>query len=1130
MKSNRIITILAAAIAVLGAVSCEKEIKQKPLYPINQGEEYVNVSTELLEFQGRGGSISFVVDASYDGRLECDGWITLENYSFPGDKHEYVMTATVAANKGDGAKDREGTITIATKSLIRTIKVTQPFYNRPEIPNPIKTTEDFKFFIEEGAVYIEPGETVALASDIDMKGIKLASSAEYFNGILEGNGCSVNNMSGDKPLFDKISEGASVNNLTIKGEYVIGDSANEIYFSPFAGKNYGTIASCRNEASIQFTGEYGAKVYAGGFAAYSYAGSKLTSCVNRGAITYGAASSANNAYIGGVSGYNYGDIDLCENYGPITCSPAAFNAVYFLGGITSRHQTGILTGCIVHKEAKIYTNTFSSSSKSYIGGIVGFVEGAPKTSGNQVYADIEVNLAKESYIGGLQGWQNKVDDASMPNATIFEGCIVNSNITAYTAGKGANGNNPCNSAGFVTGRFSGQSGKATTLHYGTADKPIKVSGSVTCLATGTKLVATAKAYQDLLDGDGSKTSVNKGAIPECDYGNILYEVVGDGQTGPAEDMIVKTETVKLSAPSVGGEVSFTLRGNYEMKVVSENDWLQVYTTGEPSSELSVAGDAQYYEIKVKAVANNHTYDREGKVTISMPMGTTESVTVLQGGNKTLPESLEVTPESITADPAGTEASSIDVTLNYDAVITTDADWIKPEVNTIVGDEETHKVKVSFDKNQSGAARNGNIIITLPKGLGKTVSVSQDKFVYIPKAEIGTAADFLDFMTFGFDEELYPSTFEVRLTADIDLKGKTVGMIPTFSGNFNGQGHCLKNISSDVPLFGINKGIIKNLVLDGSCSFALDPTKAPTSGSAIWTGAICGNSDPGTISGCTNKASVTMTAVPTMQTFIGGIAGRSAKTVTISDCVNEGSIIIKPSAKVEVELRVAGVVAGINGSIQNCINNAPVEYSPADLSGKGFYLGGVAAYITEFPMTGCKNLQKGKVTFDPAAYTGSTQSYVGGLVAFINKKTTISGCRNFGDVKVTANNEKIAAGGLGGWIAAGASGFVCFEDCAVNCNITAVAPADGATSSLNPLKSAGLVLGSKKTSDGVTCTIGSDASPVKVAGSITVNGGATTTLDASNYTNYLLGNGEKSDLYGGSTKFIFKTTYEAVTKE
>ena len=69
---------------------------------------------------------------------------------------------------------------------------------------------------------------------------------------------------------------------------------------------------------------------------------------------------------------------------------------------------------------------------------------------------------------------------------------------------------------------------------------------------------------------------------------------------------------------------------------------------------------------------------------------------------------------------------------------------------------------------------------MPKGLEKTVSLTQDKFVFAPVLNIGTTADFVDFMTFGSDAALYPAGTVVSLTSDIDLKNVVLPSLATFA--------------------------------------------------------------------------------------------------------------------------------------------------------------------------------------------------------------------------------------------------------------------------------------------------------------------------------------------------------------
>ena len=1138
MKHNKLAILLASALSFL-AVSCVEEIEQKPLYPTNTGEEFVDVTVESLDFQGRGGSLNFTVSASYDVTITADEWITMSSLSVPGDAREYVLTATVGANKGDGAADRTGHIYVSTRNLQKEITVNQPFYNRPDIPNPIKTADDFKFFIEEGAPFIEEGEVITLANDIDMKDQTIEASAEFFNGVLDGNGCTVRNMSGDKPLIMKLNPGASVSNLKIEGEYVIGTASGEVYFAPIVAHNYGTMTGCENSASITFNGEYTEKVYAGGINAYNYADAKTESCINRGAIKYAASNSSANAYLGGICGYSYGDITLCEGYGPLCGDAVSFSAVYYMGGVTSRQQTGAMTKNIVHKEAKISTGEKSSSSKSYVGGIVGYVGGIPSTGFNEVYADIEVNLKVEAYVGGLQGWQDKVESGASANTLHFEGSVVNSNITAYTKGKAANGNNPCNSAGFITGRFSGQSGKQA-ISYGNEENPIRVSGSMTSLQSGTKLVLSKGDYKACLCGDGSKSSVNNGAVPEAGYNTILYEVVGDGQTGPAEDLIVKVGAVKLSVPAEGGEAVFSTRGNYTMTVTAEDEWLEVSNGATDADgklvfakEVTAEGDGAYYDITVRAATNTSTVAREGKVTVSMPMGSTETVVVAQAGNKNAPASLEVDATSVVLDPAGMTASKVNVTANYDATVTADAEWVSFDPATVPGDETSHVLSIIGAKNKTGAARTATVTIT-NKDQVKTISLSQDKFVVPAYAEIKNAEEFVEFIENAGDSDLYPAGKETKLTADIDLKNVSFDAPASYAGTFDGNGKSIKNWVCKAPMFGDLKGAVKNLTIDSSCSVELNDVIAT----------FLTNNNEGTIENCTNKAAMVVNTKGENTAAIRIAPFAAINKGTIKGCVNSGAIdfgVIKDDGQATYIGGMAGTSS--DGSFLNCKNDAPLTLTYTNGTTKAYKrVGGITSLASKVStgsiFNGCVNTQKGKITIvDNNATPLLANIYGAGIVAESESKmiAEMKNCKSFGDIYTNVNNDNARIAGLVAnlkkWDVEGA---VIGEGCVVNCNITAVYT-KGVSDGVNPLNACGFVIG-RFAGETKTFFIGSPENPVKYAGTLTKlkeDGTVEVAITADSTSDILtVGAGSGSNINGGNPSKAqgLNVKFEAVTKE
>ena len=132
-------------------------------------------------------------------------------------------------------------------------------------------------------------------------------------------------------------------------------------------------------------------------------------------------------------------------------------------------------------------------------------------------------------------------------------------------------------------------------------------------------------------------------------------------------------------------------------------------------------------------------------------------------------------------------------------------------------------------------------------------------------------------------------------AEEDINGKggnfsTIGdEAHCFEGNFDGQGHSIKNlkvseagsdgysswvITGVTGLFGAIKGsIIKDVIIDESCIF---------SGKKV--GALIGICMGGKITGCINYAQISG-----LGSYVGGIVGDVRYGTVISDCKNYGAI-------------------------------------------------------------------------------------------------------------------------------------------------------------------------------------------------------------------------------------------------
>lgn len=160
--------ILAAcsAAALLSISSCSDEYTPWEKGARNVGDEVLNVEYDEMEFLPRGGSLTFSVDATYDGTISADDWIRVSSLEFPGDGASYVITISAESNKTGDL--RTGTVTVRTESLTHRITVSQEKYDRPESPENISTAEEFVYWVENCASYCEVDETMTFTRDIDM--------------------------------------------------------------------------------------------------------------------------------------------------------------------------------------------------------------------------------------------------------------------------------------------------------------------------------------------------------------------------------------------------------------------------------------------------------------------------------------------------------------------------------------------------------------------------------------------------------------------------------------------------------------------------------------------------------------------------------------------------------------------------------------------------------------------------------------------------------------------------------------------------------------------------------------------------------------------------------------------------
>ncbi len=323
--------------------------------------------------------------------------------------------------------------------------------------------------------------------------------------------------------------------------------------------------------------------------------------------------------------------------------------------------------------------------------------------------------------------------------------------------------------------------------------------------------------------------------------------------------------------------------------------------------------------------------------------------------------------------------------------------------------------------------------------------------------IGSAADlkeFAELVKTGGDVSKFLVDGVLALGADIDLGGEewtpigagsvtnagviTAGDVP-FTGVFDGQGHTVDNFKVSVPadavagyaagLFGIlNGATVKNVVIGSKAVFE------GQSAAMSFIGGVAGFALNSTIEGCTNKATMSLTAAKdATRECLAGIVGEMYTAEGefasyVKNCVNEGVITSKNSVNANNGgngLSVAGIVGFSDGKnfnyIQNCTNKVAIaaeatrlagivasanaktkvedcvnegKISGLDVKASNSRIGGIcSAGSTDDVFTRCIN--RGDIVFDKAGDT--THGYAAGILGQSNNPITIDACENYGTI-------------------------------------------------------------------------------------------------------------------------------------
>ena len=250
---------------------------------------------------------------------------------------------------------------------------------------------------------------------------------------------------------------------------------------------------------------------------------------------------------------------------------------------------------------------------------------------------------------------------------------------------------------------------------------------------------------------------------------------------------------------------------------------------------------------------------------------------------------------------------------------------------------------------------------------------------------------------------------VKVTANIDMTGKSWTPIAGFAGIFDGGNFEIQNLAA--PLFGETKLMsLQNVKLTG-----VNLSASPSGSAEFRYGAIANyvNNANATIGNCSasGEIAVHMTNSQTGHTRIAGLIGRASTTYPISGLENSVNVTVSGNGSFTgKDVFLSGVVSETAGGLTKCKNfgtiSAATSLSSAYISGiVSRSLGNVIA--CENGVAG--NTEIGKIISNcDASYT----ICVGGIYGAFggNAPTIVSDCVNYANLEVGgthANNRKYA---------------------------------------------------------------------------------------------------------------------------
>lgn len=159
---------------------------------------------------------------------------------------------------------------------------------------------------------------------------------------------------------------------------------------------------------------------------------------------------------------------------------------------------------------------------------------------------------------------------------------------------------------------------------------------------------------------------------------------------------------------------------------------------------------------------------------------------------------------------------------------------------------------------------------------------------------------------------------------------------------------------------------------------------------------------GKITGCSNYGSVTCNAALGENIYIGGVLGYQVeKAESISECSNSGAVTVGATFSTAKALHIGGVIGMGKGSIEACSNESAATVTTEAGSSAGTYLcqGGVVGRLNreKDSYSGLSNAG----TLNVAAVGGSTARLIGGVIGRCDEGAAVTELTNSGTINYSA---------------------------------------------------------------------------------------------------------------------------------